>query len=135
MRSLGLIYTCPETRKVIVRWFSGGSPRPMAIKHKGRVYERTDVGQAAANACWPMNAWACSISPKQVKSANAKLEALGVKSRWDKQGDLEHRDRNCYNDFLKKTGRYNIDAGFGDWAGGEGNHEIPERLAWAKKRA
>lgn len=80
------------------------------------------------------------VHPKQVKAAQARLKALGAPGTFDpKTGDLVLHSRKDYKEYCKRTGRVNLDAGYGDWAGSSGDssaacREIRDRIEWARRK-
>jgi hypothetical protein len=79
------------------------------------------------------------VHPKQVKRAQARLKALGAPGTYDpKTGDLILGSRKDYKEFCKRTGRVNLDAGYGDHPGTGGDPAVAEgirdRLEWARRR-
>jgi hypothetical protein len=99
---------------------------------------RAEMFNRSPPVCWPMDGAFHAIHPSQVAEANAQLRALDVKKNvfYERDGELKVGSRAGYNDWQRRTGRRNNDAGWGDWSGtdGKADLEILERLAYANRR-
>lgn len=87
---------------------------------------------------WPMVSVMGGVHPSQVRASNAKLKRLGAPGHYDpKTGDLHIETRRDYCEHHRLTGKINLDAGYGDWAGGGSDvrESIEDRLRWHSKKA
>lgn len=89
---------------------------------------------------WPMKGTMIGVHPSQVKDAQATLKALDSPGEFDpKTGNLKLKSQKEYAEWCRKTGRMNLDAGYGDHAGGDRPpteivRDIRERLEWARRK-
>lgn len=94
--------------------------QPTAISVKGQLYRR-DIGAEHGGfqdtpGNWPKASFNMGNHPSQRKELATFLEAKGVPTEVNKQGDPVLRSRDHRRQVMKALGMYDRDAGYGDAA-------------------
>lgn len=92
---------------------------PKRVRVKGE-YARKDlvadhVGRVVGRSGWPMWSMAMGVQPNQAAEAEAEAARLGVPTTFSREtGDCRFDNRAHRKKYLKATGYYDRNAGYGD---------------------